>query len=149
MLNEILKKWNNELNEAIISNSDFQKAKAFGKAERFLLSPKSFVIEKDKVTKWGLYPYEMDKGRGATKNKTGGLYDAIYEWLSLKKYGISWENDKERKGIAFAITRKISLFGTYRRKNPTDIYGAAIKKTLPLLEKEIVKVEINYILYAI
>lgn len=149
MLKEILKKWNNELNKNIISNSDFQKAKAFGKSERFLLSPKSLVIEKNKITKWGLYSYEMDKGRGATKKKSGGLYDAIYDWLSLKKYGLYWENDKQRKGIAFALTRKISLFGTYRLGNPTNIYGHAIKRTLPLLEKEILKIEIKNILYAI
>lgn len=149
---EVFRAWNKELNQAIINNSDFQKAKAFGKSERFLLSPASLELNEKRMTKFGLYAYEMDKGRGRTKNPSGGLWQGIYDWLSLKKYGIQWKNDKERRGIAFAITKKIGKEGTYKRNNPaaqTDIYGKALQQTFPLLEKDLVNIQVKDILYAI
>ncbi len=144
-----VKEWNSDFNRTVISNPDFKRAKAFGNSERFLLSPVSLEISGNTVRKIGLYPYETDKGRGATVNRTGELMPAIYQWLSLKKYGLNWKTDKERRSLAFAITRKIGREGTYRRKNPTDIFGSSLKKTLPALEKKLAAIAVNEILYAI
>ncbi len=37
----------------------------------------------------------------------------IYEWLAFQKYGIKFSNDKQRTGIAWAITKKIAKKGTF------------------------------------
>ena len=52
-------------------------------------------------------------GRGENKTNSGGLYEAIKEWVKLGKYGI----DPNDKGIAYAITKTIAKSGSYKFRN--------------------------------
>jgi len=73
----------------------------------------------------------MDVGRkGAT------LRQDIYEWLALKKYGLDWQKDSERRSLAFLIARKIERQGSWKFRKPnerTKIFETAIEKTMPTL----------------
>jgi hypothetical protein len=40
-------------------------------------------------------------------------FQKLYEWLAFQKYGKSWTNDKQRRGIAWALQRKIRDKGTH------------------------------------
>jgi hypothetical protein len=76
-----------------------------------------------------------------TVNKSGGLVDAIYEWLQYKKYGITYNNDEERLGIAIAISKSMSKDGSYKRKNKdkrTTIIKDSIGKAKPTLFKALI-----------
>ncbi len=57
-------------------------------------------------------------------------FQKIYEWLALKKYGLNWTTELQRRRIANAIIIKIKRQGTftYRRKKPTGVLSEAINK---------------------
>jgi hypothetical protein len=70
--------------EAIKANAQYQAVKASGKFEAFIDSDASYEVTADDFTQYGTsYTPFMDVGRGATTSRTGGLVDAIYEWLRL------------------------------------------------------------------
>lgn len=52
-------------------------------------------------------------GRRENQTNSGGLFEAIQEWVKLGKYGI----DPNNKGIAYAITKTIAKSGSYKFKN--------------------------------
>ena len=134
--------YNAALNNAILFHPDFPKITASGNMKRTVLD-NSNVIATDKFyqKKVAAYYTPIDKGRGKTVSKTGGLWQAIYDWLQYKKYGLTWTTDNERKSIAHAIVTNISKRGSYKFRNKskqTDIFESAIQSTLPTLFKNIV-----------
>lgn len=38
---------------------------------------------------------------------------AIYQWLAFRKYGLNWKTERDRKSLAFAISKKIAKRGTH------------------------------------
>jgi len=40
-------------------------------------------------------------------------FKRIFDWLAFQKYGIKYESEKQRTGIAWAITKKIAKKGTF------------------------------------
>jgi hypothetical protein len=78
----------------------------------------------------GYFEYQ-EAGRGATKSAgTEPLSKKIYAWLAYKKYGLRYDNDKERKSLAFVIARKIHRKGTYTyiKGTVTGVLSEAIRK---------------------
>lgn len=83
----------------------------------------------------------VDKGRGKTRNFTGGLLQAIKEWVKLGKYGINPSNE----GIAYAITKKITNEGSFlfRNKINKNIVGKLLNENrLNDITKELSKVDV-------
>ncbi|MCH2216601.1 MAG: hypothetical protein MK076_00740 [Flavobacteriales bacterium] len=144
---EAFLKFRANLIEAILSNPDYKDAKAFGEFEAFIKSAKSYKITDNSFVQFGTnYTIEIDKGRGKNKINSGGLWGAIYEWLELKKYGINYQTDQEKKGIAFAISKTIAKKGSYKHRNKskrTKIIESAIKKTLPSLLADLTKIQVE------
>lgn len=78
----------------------------------------------------GYFEYQ-ERGRGVTKSAgTEPLSKRIYAWLAYKKYGLNYDNDKQRKSLAFAIARKIHKKGTYTyiKGTVTGVLSEAIRK---------------------
>lgn len=145
-------KFNKTLTQAIVTDPAFIAMKASGRSEAFIKSNDSVLVQKGKFVKFALNAYEMDHGRGKTVNRTGGFTQAIYDWLSYKKYDLNWKDDKQRRGMAIAIARKTSIYGSFKRRNPdkqTDIFGKAVKKALPVLVQDVFKVEVKAVLSGI
>lgn len=143
---EAFKKFDEEFTKEILSNPDFIAQIASGATASFLESSESSSISKSQYIKVGLRPFEKDKGRGENKSNTGGLVDAIYEWLKYKKYGISYKDDKERLSIAIAIARKIAKEGSYKFRNiakRTSVYEDAFSKTFGNLEADLADIEVS------
>lgn len=75
------------------------------------------TIQEDKDTIIGRilanrYIDTIDKGRGKTTKFTGGLLEAIQEWLKLGKYNLP-----NTKGVAYAIVTNITKRGSYLHRN--------------------------------
>ena len=84
--------------------------------------------------------YYQEYGRGPYKGgERGGLWQKIYDWLEYKKYGFNWANNKEREGMAFALTKKIQEYGTYTHfeGEPTGVLSEVItsEAIAPLVEQ--------------
>lgn len=60
----------------------------------------------------------QDFGRGAGKPSP---VQKIYDWLQYKKYGLTYENDKQRLSLAFAISRNHAKQGSRFFKKNTFI----------------------------
>lgn len=61
----------------------------------------------------GSFYFQMH-GRGPTGSATKGdktLQEIIYDWLEFKKYGLTWDTDKERTSLSYAISHKIHAKG--------------------------------------
>ncbi len=70
----------------------------------------------------GSFYFQVHGRRATSSSATKGkqtLKDIIYDWLQFKKYGLTWDTDKERKTLAFLISRKIHQKG-YSGKAPYD-----------------------------
>lgn len=132
---DIFESYNGILVEAIRAQADYKATIASGNFDRFIQSAESVVMTEDRFLKLGTpYTSTLDVGRGATSNRSGGLVDALYEWLQYKKYDIEYTDDKQRLGIAIAIARSMSKKGSYKRYNDsarTDIFNTAIEQTKP------------------
>jgi hypothetical protein len=143
----IFRKFNNDLNNDIISSSAFQRARASGRTERSLLNDSNVDIEELKFTKRAVdYLVEgTDTGRGKTNNSgNGSVLMGVYDWLGLKKYGIDYQSDKERLGIAYAIAATIHKKGSYKHRNEserTTVVKDAIQTNLKKLIKDLA---VNY-----
>jgi len=65
-------------------------------------------------------------------------WNAIYQWLELKKYGLVWDNDTQRRALAWRIAMKIKRKGSYThiRKKPTGVLTDTLSQENldPLLE---------------
>lgn len=75
----------------------------------------------------GSFEYQ-ERGRGP-----GGVnWSKIYNWLQYKKYGFDWQDEKQRKQMAFAIFNKIKKHGTFThvQKNPTGVVTEVINMQL-------------------
>lgn len=61
----------------------------------------------------------LDKNRGPTRagGRSGGksVRERIYDWLGFRKYGLTFQNDKERVSLSFAIATNIHKFGNFAR----------------------------------
>ena len=124
----------------VLSDPDFRRMKASGRLEAFLKSSDSYTASDERFIQYAThYARQAERGRGPTRNPTGGLWAAIYEWLELKKYGITYADDKERKGIAWAITTTIRRQGSYNYRRGIDakIFERALEKNLPVLLKNL------------
>lgn len=148
-LEEVLKRYGDGLRKGITDRYDNSGVKASGNAVKSLKD----VIEGNNYTLMGAdYWQWIDRGRKPNGANTGGLFDALYEWLKYKKYNLNWKNDKERKGIAFALSRKISELGTYKnihKDKRTTILEDSLKDSLKSLTTDIEKtlykrIELNY-----
>ena len=124
--------------DALNNNADWQASKASGSADAYIKSAQSSVITDDLFVQYGL-PYTpfIDAGRPKNKTNSGGLVQGIYDWLQYKKYDFDYENDKERLGIAIAISTNIAKEGSYKFRNnmQTDVFGQVIDEALPTLYK--------------
>lgn len=70
-----------------------------------------------------LYISSLVTGRGATRGGGSGtetLQQRIYNWLRFKKYGISYQDDKERTSISWAISKVIHKRGTLLHRENRD-----------------------------
>ena len=133
--------------KAILADPDYKTVKAFGRFEDFIKSSESYRLSEDRFIQFGTpYTPSLDSGRGKNKTNSGGLREAIYEWLELKKYGIDYKDDKERVGISYAIAKTIAKKGSYKHRNVskrTKIIQKAIDKTLPDLLKDLAQIDIE------
>jgi hypothetical protein len=140
-------KFRRALIDAILSDPDYKKVKAFGEFENFIMSSQSYRIEENRFTQYGTpYTPSLDFGRGKNNTNSGGLRASIYEWLGLKKYGIDYSDDKERTGISYAIAKTIAKKGSFKHRNKsaqTRIIEKAIDKTLPSLLKDLAMIDIE------
>lgn len=114
MIKEILEKQLGKVVKDLQTELANQNVNASGSLSRSL---EVQIIEND-TTIQGIvlanrYIGAVDKGRGPTKNFTGGLLQAIKQWVKLGKYGI----DPNNKGIAYAITKNITKQGSYLFRN--------------------------------
>lgn len=77
----------------------------------------------------GSFVYQ-EYGRGAGKQPPFLPVGVIYEWLKYSKYGLTYQDDKERKSLAFAISRKIAKQGTFthRQKKQTGVLTDILTK---------------------
>jgi len=60
------------------------------------------------------YFYQQENGRSGGKMPP---FQSIYDWLQYKKYNFDWQNDRERRSMAFAIMKKIANRGTFVYSN--------------------------------
>jgi hypothetical protein len=64
----------------------------------------------------------LEYGRKPTTQSGGGvLYNHIYEWVKDK--GFNYRDDRQRKSIAYAITKTIHEKGTYQFRSGTTYNG--------------------------
>lgn len=132
---EIFQRFDKRLKEAIRKNYNQSGVKASGQAGRDLfetIGDTKYILTG--VGYWGA----IDKGRSPNRSNSGGLRQAIYEWLSFKKYGFNWKSERERTSLSFAISRSIAKKGSYKFRNTgkrTTIIADAIKESMPILSK--------------
>lgn len=128
--------WNKAFNREVLKQPAYKEAKASGKFERFLLSSQSLVVKDKGFIKYGTnYTREIDRGRSAGKLTP---VKELYDWLEYQKYGLVWETEKQRWGIAWGIAKNHAKSGGYKFRNPskrTEIIDNAIERTLPDLNR--------------
>jgi hypothetical protein len=73
----------------------------------------------------------IDAGRATGKQTP---VKNLYDWLEFNKYGIEYETDKERWGIAWAIAKTHAKEGSFKfRGNQTDVFAQVIAQAKPTL----------------
>ena len=90
-----------------------------------------------------LVPYwlgVLERGRGPWRGQNTGnplLRVLIYNWI-IKHNIFNDKNDKEKKGIAFVIARKINKEGNkqFRKHTFVDIYTEVRKQTIEKINKK-------------
>lgn len=115
-----------DLNEIFMrilqADAQFQKLQATGKSLSFLKSSQSVKISENRMIKLGVsYTPEQDKGF-----KYAAPIEPLTQWVLLGKYGIQAKNLKHARQIAFAIARNQKRRGSYKWRNPTNIYSTAV-----------------------
>lgn len=87
------------------------------------------------------YAQFADIGRGKTRQRTGNAFQAIYDWLQYKKYGLTWSNNKERTSLAIAIMRKHAKDGSYKFRNPTKqtkVFESAVINASKIIKEQFI-----------
>lgn len=104
--------------QAVIAMQKSKRLRASGLSASLLTTERSgdiFLL----VDKSGTFEFQ-EYGR-----RPGGYppFKKIYEWLQYKKYGLSYTNDKQRRSLAWAISKKIQQRGTFtfRRGQNTGV----------------------------
>jgi hypothetical protein len=137
-IEQIMRRLNDIFLQEIQSDPNFRALQASGKSLAFLKSNASVKIAGAKFTKYGLYPKAQDKGI-----KHFIPIAPLMEWVALKKYGINFKNEKEQKSIAWAIAKNAKKRGTFKYRNPTEIYSTAAKAAIQKLKNEITYADIS------
>lgn len=104
-----------ELRLDIIASQQQKNLKASGRSAE-LLRTEEIQNGGQIVDGSGYFPFqEYGRGPSGSGGTTQGetLRDKIYTWLALKKYGLAYSTDSQRKSLAFLIARKIHAKGTY------------------------------------
>lgn len=140
---EIFQQLNDRINRTIISNPDFQKAKASGNSERSLLKSANVTITPTLYRKKAVsYLGAIDDGRSPNKSNSGGLFQGLYNWLEFEKYGFKWKpNERKRKALAFALMKTIAKKGSAKFRGQirkTSIISDALDKNIPEAIKQII-----------
>jgi len=124
------------ITKALDESAEWQKSKASGKADAFIKGAESSIITDTEFVQYGL-PYTpfIDAGRPKNSTNSGGLVKGLYEWLQYKKYDISYENDKQRLGIAIAMATNIAKEGSWKFRNneQTNVFKDVLDKAKPTL----------------
>ena len=108
------------------ADAQFQKLQATGKSLAFLKSDSSVKISGNSFIKLGLsYTHEQDKGF-----KYAAPIEPLTKWVLLGKYGIQAKNLKDARQIAFSIARAQKRRGSFKYRNPTEIYSTAAKAAI-------------------
>jgi len=128
---QALRRLNDIFLEEIQKDPKFSELQASGKSLAFLKSNTSVKISGTKLTKTGLYPRAQDKGI-----KHFIPIAPLMEWVALKKYGITFKNEKEQKSIAWAIAKNAQKRGTTKYRKPTEIYRTATFAAIQKFKKE-------------
>jgi hypothetical protein len=104
---------------------------------------KMFTVEITELHDGILVPYwlgVLERGRGPWRGSNIGnplLRVRIYNWI-IKHNLFSDKTDKERKGLAFVIARKINKLGNeqFRKGVFVDVYTSVRKATIEKIEKK-------------
>jgi hypothetical protein len=104
---------------------------------------KMFTVEITELHDGILVPYwlgVLERGRGPWRGSNVGnplLRVKIYNWI-LKHNLFSDRTDKERKGLAFVIARKINKLGNeqFRKKVFVDIYTSVRAQIIEAINKK-------------
>ena len=137
------------LNQALIrnllANPQTRVVRASGRFESFFQSASSVEISGNRFVKYSVpYTPYIDAG----KPKGWSDVRELYEWVGLKKYGISYANNRERRGIAYAIARKHAKEGSYKFRNKserTEIAEQTIAQSLPSFYEQIGRVQTRWV----
>jgi hypothetical protein len=114
---------------------------------------KMFSVEITELHDGILVPYwlgVLERGRGPWRGSNIGnplLRVRIYNWI-IKHNLFSDKNDKEKKGLAFVIARKINKEGNkqFRRHTFVDVYTTVRAQTIEKINKKFSD-KINQITY--
>jgi hypothetical protein len=120
--------------EAVITDlrQSFEKNKvnASGRLSASLESETTVTPAYTRLTVSALgYIFAAEEGRGPSKNSEGGvLFERILQWIDDKGLNIP---EKDKKGVAFAITKKIHEEGTrlYRKGTPSGVLSDILNET--------------------
>lgn len=104
---------------------------------------KMFEVEITELHDGILVPYwlgVLERGRGPWRGQNVGnplLRVRIYNWI-IKHNLFSDKNDKEKKGLAFVIARKINKEGNkqFRTHTFVDVYTSVRKQTIEKINKK-------------
>ena len=104
---------------------------------------KMFSIEITELHDGILVPYwleVLERGRGPWRGKNIGnplLRVRIYNWI-IKHNLFNDKNDKEKRGLAFVIARKINKLGNeqFRKGVFVDVYTSVRKQTIEKINKK-------------
>jgi hypothetical protein len=105
-----------------------------------------FTIEITELHDGILVPYwlgVLERGRGPWRGRNIGnplLRVRIYNWI-IKHNLFSDKTDRERKGLAFVIARKINKLGNeqFRKGVFVDVYNTVRKDTIKKIEEKFSK----------
>lgn len=122
-MEELIKEFFEQRKQAIIRLQQEKGIKATGKS-----AAKLTVVATDNryqlIDKAG---YFEQQETGTPPPGTSKFQD-IYEWLSLKKYGINWKSEEDRRRIAERIVDNHQRLGSYlwRRKRLSGVLSEAL-----------------------
>lgn len=144
MSKQAFKAYKGAIITALNENADWQASKASGKADAFIKGDDSSIITDELFVQYGL-PYTpfIDAGRPKNKTNSGGLVQGLYYWLQYKKYGITYDNDKQRLGIAIAMAKNTAKLGSwkFRKNEQTNVFKTVLDKAKPTLMEALAESE--------
>lgn len=111
---QLIREFLETLKKEIVDAQSSKGLKASGKSAE-LLAVEASGNKGELIDGSGSF-YFQEYGRASGKQPPFVPVGVIYEWLQYKKYGLNYANDKERKSLAFAISRKIGQQGTLTKR---------------------------------